>query len=637
MHAAGQPRVQRSPPRLGSAAAAPSRPRRRRARSASRARGRRRRRPRSGAAGRRGRGRSRESISRIRSAPSVERRGEARPGRRARAPACAARCSTSTASSSRARRSAIRPVPSGELSSTIRIGRHRPAARPAAAATARDDRLEVLRLVVGRAGSARRPATGAYPSRACGTPRSRSPSRSSPTCTSWTARSSTASSPTATRPRRSARRACRSPRCARQGRVDGAAGIGKTIAEKIDALLETGSIPVGREAEGEVSRPGSSRSRASRGSGPKRARLLYEHLGIDVARRAAQGGRGAAASSDVPGFGKKAEENILAGARRRRGRRAQAALLLSKALQVARGAASTRCASTRPRARRDRGQRAPLGRRPSRTSTSWPRPATRAALVEAFCSLAADRRGRRRPARRARARSRTTGCRSTCASSPEEASATCSSTSPARAAQRGAAHRGGQARPPRERVRHRRRRQRRRRSPARPRRRSTSCSAWSGSRRSCARTAASSTAAREARAAASWSSWATSAATCTATPRPPTAATSIEEMAEAARERGYEYIAITDHSAIARLRQRRAARRAAAQVEHIRGARARGDPRARRIRGQHPAPTARSTTRTTLLERAGLGHGQPAHVVPDLREGEDRAHDRARWSTRSST
>ena len=41
----------------------------------------------------------------------------------------------------------------------------------------------------------------------------------------------------------------------------------------------------------------------------------------------------------------------------------------------------------------------------------------------------------------------------------------------------------------------------------------------------------------------------TSAATCTATRRRPTGAATLEEMAVAARERGFEYLAITDHSA----------------------------------------------------------------------------------------
>ena len=99
----------------------------------------------------------------------------------------------------------------------------------------------------------------------------------------------------------------------------------------------------------------------------------------------------------------------------------------------------------------------------------------------------------------------------------------------------------------------------------------------------------------------SWSSWATSAATCTATPSPPTAATRSSEMAEAARERGYEYIAITDHSAShgfgndvqpdelrAPDRARRGARRARSRASACSPA-----PRST------SAPTARSTTRTT--------------------------------------
>ena len=46
-----------------------------------------------------------------------------------------------------------------------------------------------------------------------------------------------------------------------------------------------------------------------------------------------------------------------------------------------------------------------------------------------------------------------------------------------------------------------------------------------------------------------WSRSATSAATCTATRRSRTAATRSSEMVEAARGRGYTYLAVTDHSA----------------------------------------------------------------------------------------
>src|SRR6266513_540850 len=76
----------------------------------------------------------------------------------------------------------------------------------------------------------------------------------------------------------------------RAGRVEELPGIGKTIAEKITMLLDTGSIPW---------------------LGPKRARKLYDELGISSLEDLK-----AAAEQEqlrgVAGFGAKAEENVLA-------------------------------------------------------------------------------------------------------------------------------------------------------------------------------------------------------------------------------------------------------------------------------------------------------------------------------------
>jgi DNA polymerase (family X) len=119
---------------------------------------------------------------------------------------------------------------------------------------------------------------------------------------------------------------------ARQGRVEELAGVGRTIAEKIDALLETGSIPSADKLKARIP-PGLVEITRIPGLGPKRARLLYDELGVgslDDLREAAEQGR----LKDVPGFGKKAEENVLAalaaGADGRPGER----LVLSQALGV---------------------------------------------------------------------------------------------------------------------------------------------------------------------------------------------------------------------------------------------------------------------------------------------------------------
>jgi DNA polymerase (family X) len=119
---------------------------------------------------------------------------------------------------------------------------------------------------------------------------------------------------------------------ARQGRVEQLAGVGKTIAEKIDALLETGSIPATEKLKARIP-PGLVAITRIPGLGPKRARQLYDTLGIaslDELRDAAEHGR----LKDVPGFGAKAEENVLAALAGGADGKPKARVLLSKALDV---------------------------------------------------------------------------------------------------------------------------------------------------------------------------------------------------------------------------------------------------------------------------------------------------------------
>src|SRR3954449_965089 len=85
---------------------------------------------------------------------------------------------------------------------------------------------------------------------------------------------------------------------AKQGRVTELAGVGKTIAEKIDALLETGSIPSADKLKARIP-AGLIEVTRIPGLGPKRVRLLYEHLGVtslDDLRKATEEGR----LEDVP-------------------------------------------------------------------------------------------------------------------------------------------------------------------------------------------------------------------------------------------------------------------------------------------------------------------------------------------------
>jgi DNA polymerase (family X) len=119
---------------------------------------------------------------------------------------------------------------------------------------------------------------------------------------------------------------------ARQGRVAELAGVGKTIAEKIDALLETGSIPSADKLKARIP-SGLIEVTRIPGLGPKRARLLWEHLDVtslDDLRVAAEQGR----LKDVPGFGKKAEENVMAALSAGADGSATARMLLSKALAI---------------------------------------------------------------------------------------------------------------------------------------------------------------------------------------------------------------------------------------------------------------------------------------------------------------
>jgi DNA polymerase (family X) len=119
---------------------------------------------------------------------------------------------------------------------------------------------------------------------------------------------------------------------ARRGRVEELAGVGRTIAEKIDALLETGSIPSADKLKARIP-SGLVEITRMPGLGPKRARLLHDELGVtslDDLREAAEQGR----LKDVPGFGKKAEENVLAALEAGADGRPKERLILSHALGI---------------------------------------------------------------------------------------------------------------------------------------------------------------------------------------------------------------------------------------------------------------------------------------------------------------
>jgi DNA polymerase (family X) len=97
---------------------------------------------------------------------------------------------------------------------------------------------------------------------------------------------------------------------AEQGRATELAGIGATLQEKIQALTQMGTIPAAERLRAKFP-PGLVVLTRLPGLGPKRARLLHDELGIDSAealREAAEGQR----LRSVKGLGPKFEASMLA-------------------------------------------------------------------------------------------------------------------------------------------------------------------------------------------------------------------------------------------------------------------------------------------------------------------------------------
>jgi DNA polymerase (family 10) len=97
---------------------------------------------------------------------------------------------------------------------------------------------------------------------------------------------------------------------AAKGKATDVPGVGKTLAEKIDALIETGEIPAAVKLKAKFPPTLIEVTRVP-GVGPKTARRLFEELEIssmEDLKVAAEGEK----IRDVKGLGAKAEENILA-------------------------------------------------------------------------------------------------------------------------------------------------------------------------------------------------------------------------------------------------------------------------------------------------------------------------------------
>ena len=118
----------------------------------------------------------------------------------------------------------------------------------------------------------------------------------------------------------------------RAGTVTSLPGIGKTLEEKLVALLDTGTIPAAEKLRAKYP-PGLLEMTRLPGLGPKRARKLFTELGIDslaMLRAAAEGHK----LRDVKGFGPKFEASVLSSIDAGIGERPPQRVLLSRALNI---------------------------------------------------------------------------------------------------------------------------------------------------------------------------------------------------------------------------------------------------------------------------------------------------------------
>jgi DNA polymerase (family X) len=125
----------------------------------------------------------------------------------------------------------------------------------------------------------------------------------------------------------------------RAGRVTELPGIGATLETKLVALVETGDIPQAARLRAKFPAGLLEMTRLP-GLGPKRARRLYEELGIDSLQSLESAAR-QQRLRELKGFGARAEENILAAivrftaAQAENGGNGSGRFVLDKALAVA--------------------------------------------------------------------------------------------------------------------------------------------------------------------------------------------------------------------------------------------------------------------------------------------------------------
>jgi DNA polymerase (family 10) len=119
---------------------------------------------------------------------------------------------------------------------------------------------------------------------------------------------------------------------AREGRASELPGIGSTLQEKILALLQNGTIPAAERLRAKFP-PGLIAVTRLPGLGPKRARLLHSELGIDSLEKLREAALHQRLRT-VRGLGPKLETSVLAALEEGAGERGPPRLLLPKAIEI---------------------------------------------------------------------------------------------------------------------------------------------------------------------------------------------------------------------------------------------------------------------------------------------------------------
>lgn len=125
---------------------------------------------------------------------------------------------------------------------------------------------------------------------------------------------------------------------AREGRASELPGIGATLEEKILALLDSGTIPAAERLRAQFPAGLVAVTRLP-GLGAKRARLLHSELGVDSLEKLREAAL-AQRIRTVRGLGPKLEERVLAALAEGAGERTAPRVLLPKALEIGEGLAA---------------------------------------------------------------------------------------------------------------------------------------------------------------------------------------------------------------------------------------------------------------------------------------------------------